>query len=313
MKVLFVSSGNSEQGISTVVKNQGESLRDQGIDIQYYNIVGKGVAGYLKNVLPLRRYVNKNRYDIIHSHYSLSAFTATLSGCKPLVVSLMGSDIRLGSFVKWVIKICSLLFWNVIIVKSKDMLDSVGIKSVEIIPNGVNVFLFKPRDKKSAQKKLGWDSSFKHILFAADPLRPEKNFQLLQEAYDRLKSRENIVLHSLKDIPREEIPAYMNASDVVLLTSLWEGSPNVIKEAMACNRPVVCTDVGDVRLIFGDTPGCFLVSFDSADVVEKLKTALSFAETYHDTKGRNRILDLGLDAESIARRIIDMYKKVIKN
>ncbi len=312
MKVLFVSSGNSEYKISTVVKNQGESLKDHGVDIQYYNIVGKGIVGYLKNILPLRRCVTKKQYDIIHSHYSLSAFTATLAGCRPLVVSLMGSDVRLGPLVQSVIKICHLLFWDMVIVKSQGMLGSVGAKSVEIIPNGVNTILFKPLEKKMAQKYLGWNSSLKHILFAADPLRPEKNFQLLEKAYNILKSKENIVIHSLGNIPHVEVPVYMNASDVVLLTSLWEGSPNVIKEALACNRPVVCTDVGDARLVFGDTPGCFFTRFDSGDVADKLKTALFFSETYRCTKGRDRIFELGLDSGTIAKRIIDVYRKALK-
>jgi glycosyltransferase involved in cell wall biosynthesis len=105
---------------------------------------------------------------------------------------------------------------------------------------------------------------------------------------------------------------YYNAVDVILLTSLHEGSPNVVKEAMACNCPVVSTDVGDVRWLFGDTPGYFITSFDYKDVVEKIKLAINFREKYYQTKGRERIIDLGLDSGTVAGRIIDVYRQVLK-
>jgi glycosyltransferase involved in cell wall biosynthesis len=103
----------------------------------------------------------------------------------------------------------------------------------------------------------------------------------------------------------------MNAADVVILTSLWEGSPNVIKEAMACNRPIVSTDVGDVRWIFGDTPGCYVTSNDAVDVAEKIQSALDFSKDQHVTKGRDRLLKLGLNADHVAVKILKFYQKSI--
>ena len=113
------------------------------------------------------------------------------------------------------------------------------------------------------------------------------------------------------DASYELITYYMNAADVLLLTSLWEGSPNVIKEAMACNCPIVSTDVGDVRWVFGETEGCYLTSFDPEDVADKIKLALVFAEEKNRTNGRKRIIEFGLDTETIANKIIDVYKKVV--
>lgn len=105
----------------------------------------------------------------------------------------------------------------------------------------------------------------------------------------------------------------MNASDVVVLTSLWEGSPNVIKEAMACNRPIICTNVGDVSLVFGNTLGCYLISFDPKDVVSKLTMALSFSEKHDKTNGRRRIFELGLDSKTVANRIINIYQSILNS
>ena len=92
-----------------------------------------------------------------------------------------------------------------------------------------------------------------------------------------------------------------------------EGSSNVIKEAMACNCPIVTTNVGDAAWVTGDTPGCYFTGFDPAGMVEKLTTAQSFAEKHNRTPGHNHLLQLRLDEASIATRIINIYKPVLFN
>ena len=91
-----------------------------------------------------------------------------------------------------------------------------------------------------------------------------------------------------------------------MLTSLWEGSPNVIKEAMACNIPIVSTDVGDVREVIGNTEGCYITSFEPEYIAEKIELALQFGKR---TDGRENIKHL--ESSLIARKIIDLYKKIV--
>ena len=274
-KVLFISSGNSKNGISPIIKNQGESLKAKGIELDYFTIKGKGLIGYLNNIPRLRKFLKVNHFDIVHAHYSLSAFTASLSGAKPLVVSLMGSDVHAGTFYKFVIKLFETLFWSITIVKSKSMYDQISIKKAEIIPNGVDFNKFKPLSKVDSQESLGWDINKKHVLFAANPIKEVKNFKLAGKAFDLLNLKQ-VELHSLNDVSNEQMPKYHNASDLILLTSLWEGTPNVIKEAMACNIPIVTTDVGDVKEIIGKTEGCYITSFDPQDIALKIQLALGF-------------------------------------
>jgi teichuronic acid biosynthesis glycosyltransferase TuaC len=306
MKVLFVSSGNSSNGISPIILNQGTSLQNQGASVAYFTIKGKGIIGYLKAIPKLQKFIKKNKFDIIHAHYSLSAFVATLSGAKPLVVSLMGSDVKSKKYFKLFIKLFNKFSWAKMIVKSEDMKLSLGIKEVEIIPNGVDFERFQPIDKIIALKETGWDNTKKHVLFAANPERYVKNFKLAKDAFDLL-NRSDIDLHFLNEVPNVQLPFYFNAADVVLLTSLWEGSPNVIKEAMACNRPIVSTDVGDINNLIGKTEGCYISSLDPKDIMIKIKKAVNHKL---DTNGREDVKHL--KSNEISQKIINLYLNVIE-
>jgi teichuronic acid biosynthesis glycosyltransferase TuaC len=312
MKVLFVSSGNSKNGVSPIVKSQGESLHKAGIHVEYFTIVGRGISGYLKNIIPLKDKIKKGRCDLVHAHYSLSALVATLAGCRPLVVSLMGSDMRLAPVFRWAVQLSSRLFWDALIVKSQDMLENCCLKKAMIIPNGVDISLFKPIEREKAIEALGWDKRKKHLLFSADPSRPVKNYPLFQKAIDVLETREDAQAHTLGGIRHTDVPFFINASDVVVLTSLWEGSPNMIKEALACNRPAVATNVGDINWLFGEQSGYLLTDFNPVDVANKIKLALEFSEKYLQTSGRQRIIELGLDSGSISKRMISIYQQVLK-
>jgi teichuronic acid biosynthesis glycosyltransferase TuaC len=217
----------------------------------------------------------------------------------------MGSDVQKKLLGSLMLKLFHLLSWQSVIVKSKSMKKKAGIKKCHVIPNGVNFKILKSIEKSTALHNVGFDPQKRHVVFVSDPGRHEKNFKLAEQAFDLLKAQ-NVELNVVSGVSYEKIPYYLNAADVLILTSLWEGSPNVIKEAMACNLPIVSTDVGDVRDVTGKTEGCFVTSFDPGDVAKKLEKALAFSKR---TKGREHIEHL--DNMVTAGKIIKIYEDVL--
>lgn len=321
MKILFVVSGNHERGISPIVKNQKEALQDAGVDVSLFEIRGQGLLNYLKNAFQLRYYLRKHHYFAIHAHYSLSAFVASLAGAKPLVVSLMGSDVKAAGWYKAFIKIFAKLFrWGALIVKSNDMHRDLGLEEAIVFPNSVNTERFVPKDKMECQQKLGWKmtNGIIHVLFPANYNRPEKDFPLAEEAVALVKKRfgdeRDLEIHWFDDYtPNSALPDWYNAADVVLLTSFYEGSPNVIKEALACCKPIVSTNVGDVAERTNGVEGCYVV--DRAETREEteqrvsdaLEKALAFEGL---TKGREKIFTDEISNQQAIGKLKAIYESV---
>lgn len=323
MKVLFVASGNSKNfEMSPFIKAQGETLINEGIEVEFFSVVGKGLTGYLRSARKLNAFLKGRKYDIIHAHYMLCGWVAVLSRPKtPIVLSLMGDD-AYGTYYKpyrvslksRYLTLLTLLiqpFLKGIIAKSRNILKYVYRKKItSIIPNGVRLEQFKDYNK-GFREELCLDPHKKYILFLADTSDPNKNFALLKQAHELLCD-ENIGLITPYPKPHDQIVKYLWSADVFVLPSFAEGSANVLKEAMACNCPLVATNAGDAWWVIGDTPGCFAAGYTPEDFSEKLKMALSFAEVNKRTKGRQRLIDLGLDASLVARKVIAVYNKTLK-
>jgi teichuronic acid biosynthesis glycosyltransferase TuaC len=309
VKVLFVSSGNKTGKPRDVVNNQGNALKKAGLDLDFFCVRGGGLRGYLSALPALRTRLKTNPSEIVHAHYSLCGFLAYFAGARPLIVSLMGSEAYGGGAVRLITRIFARFFWSYVVVKTREMQERPGLKNAVIIPNGVDLSVFFQRDKEEAMAKTFPDSKQINILFVADPGRAEKNFGLAHEAV-RMLNDGDVLLRPVFNIPNIDLPWFYSAADAVLLTSVWEGSPNVIKEAMACGCPIVSTDVGDVGWVIGSTEGTYLASQNASDISMKLREAIQYSQTTGRTKGSERIKELGLDSESISQAICSLYEEV---
>lgn len=308
MKVLFVSSGNKKGNISPIVYNQGESLKSAGVEIDYYTINQKGLLGYFRNLLPLSKAIHSKNYDVIHAHYSLCGFLVTLASpyFSNIVVSLMGS-FQKNTYKYYLIRILAAVRWKAVIVKSQRMKHQIGLSKAPIIPNGVQVDKFiLHQSREEIRLELGFLPTQKIIIFVSDPERQEKNFSLCKESVDCVTDK-NVKLITVFNKTQEEVVKYMLAADVLMLTSFTEGSPNVIKEAMAACCPIVCTNVGDVQHLLQEVKGTYIMNtFTSIEGAALLEKALNFNKR---TNGLEKLKVLGLTANEVANKIINLYNK----
>ncbi|MDP2173415.1 MAG: glycosyltransferase [Candidatus Cloacimonadaceae bacterium] len=303
--MLFVCSGND--GVSPIIRAQAESLKRIGIDLEIIPVVGKGYHGYFRFIKILRKHIRKTKPDLIHAHYSFCGIIAALSSRKKVITSLMGSDVNQTGIWRFIIKIYIKFVWKKTIVKSEDMRKKIGIKNTIVIPNGVDIEKFKPMDKRKCREEIGWDQTKKIILFAGNPERPEKNYALARQSVLTIE-RDDVELKVVYGMKHSQIPLMLNAADLLLLTSKWEGSPNIVKEAMACNIPVVSTDVGDVRLLFGNVAGFNLVDHNMEEICKSISSLLKSEQI---NEGRAQIIKLKMDSVSIARRLLALYKDAL--
>lgn len=321
MKVLFVARAKSKNlDISQFIKSQGESLRDtRSIHVYYYPIAGSALSSYIRSGRLIREFVEKNNIDVIHAHYIICGWSVVLSRSnRPIVLSLMGTDAygvyhskrpkltsRYLTLMTWMIQ----PFVDAIISKSKYIDSYVYLrKKANIIPNGIH--LANVLQNINVNKTdLSLDPTKIHLLFLGNPKDPRKNIDLVIKAIGVLNNPD-IELVTPYPISHNKVLQYMNATDVFIMSSYMEGSPNVVKEAMACNKPIVCTDVGDVRWLFGNEPGHFLSKFEPEEFAEKIRLAIKFSQKNGKTNGRQRITNLGLSIDSVAKQIVKLYEKI---
>ena len=304
MKVLIVASGNSAV-ISPFVKEQGDSLKEIGLDIDYFLIKGKGMTGYLKNYFNFIKIVKNNTYDIIHAHYGLSGLLATLQSHVPVVITFHGSDVNLNRTNFYLSFVASRLSdENIFVHESLSKKLSLFSDQTEIIPCGVNLNLFKPIDKLASRDKLGLDHNYSYVLFSSSFNNKIKNAALAKLA---LSNFENIILLEMKGYSREEVHLLMNAVDILIVTSHSETGPVVVKEALACNCPIISTDVGDVKELAKGTKNCYIVGYDAKHIEQRIRDILS---SNKKSDGRAAVKHFGL--EKIATDVYEVYKRVVK-
>lgn len=280
MRILIVCSGNAPNfkfsQHQAFVYDQVEALKrlDETLQFDYFFVTGKGLTGYLSCLKKLTCQLDSQAYQFIHAHVAMSGMLANLQRRVPVITTFHGSDINIPS-LRVVSLFVEMLSRRTIYV-SHNLANKaiyVGAKRV-VIPCGVDFDLFQPRSKQESRHKLGLHNHKKYVLFSSDFGNTVKNYPLARAALELLQE-DTIELLELKNFTRQEVALLFTAVDVALMTSFSEGSPQFIKEALACNCPVVSTDVGDARIVMGGIAGCYLTTYDPADVARKIKLVLT--------------------------------------
>ncbi len=304
MKVLVVAR-YKDNDFAPFVTEQVEALTEAGVVCRFFPVRSRGITGYLRQVPALRHAIREFKPDIVHAHYGLCGLFANLQRSVPVVTTYHGSDINEPGVRRLSKVAIGLSRFNIFV--SRRLLDMVApVKNSVVIPCGINLDDYPVVEKKEARRKMGLETDSKYVLFAGAFDNPVKNAPLAKEVAERVPGVE---LLELKGYSRRQVALLMQAVDAFLMTSISEGSPQVIKEALACGCPIVSVDVGDVSARVEGVSGCSVSnSQDPGQLAGLLQQTMAFQEK---TAGRERILADELDNRSVAKRLMAVYESIV--
>ncbi|MGH9587126.1 MAG: glycosyltransferase [Acidobacteriaceae bacterium] len=320
MKILIATAiypTPDNPAFGSFVRCQEQFLRQSGIDVDVMVLKGKNrKLMYPKAMVQLRKRLEG--VALIHAHYAYVGAVARTQWKVPVVLTYHGSDAmgvitptgapsRKGRMIS---AACRSLAGrcDAVIVQSKQMAGKFRHGNIHILPHEVDLETFQPTEINEARALLGLSPTKRYVLFAANPAIPVKRFPLAEAAVQRLRARDpNVELLVVYKEPQPRLALYMSAADVMVFPSYQEGSPNIVKQAMACNLPIVATDVGDVREVIGHTPGCHVCAPDAELFSQLLGEATSWP---FRTTGRGAVEHLA--GPLVAQRLIRLYEEVLR-
>jgi glycosyltransferase involved in cell wall biosynthesis len=303
---MYPSAARPSYGI--FVQEQIEDLRDLGVDVVLLAFdASTDRRAYLRAARRLRRLVASEPADLVHAHYGLTGAIAVTQRRLPVVTTFHGSDAN--GYVPWqtvVSRVAARL--SIPICVAPQLAERLGVPEATVIPAAVDTETFHPVDRVEARRRLGWAVDGTYALFPGSRTNRRKRPDLFDAALSRAQQdRPDLRGVSLEGLSRVEVATVMNAVDVTVLTSDYEGSPVAVRESLACQTPVVSVEVGDVDSVLAGLAGCAVVPRDPPAIASALVSAL----------GSDRAPELRERAERdsrprIAERLLAIYEQVVR-
>ena len=332
MKILIVASDKGGR-FSPFIEEQAAVLQKQGCEVLRFGITGHGARGYLRLLPALKKCIREQQPDLIHAHYGLSCLLASMQHLVPVVSTYHGSDIHDPHILPLSRLAMRRSAWNIFVSKTALLIaqnerflpSPVCLERCSVLPCGVDLQAVQIVGKAAARKQLHLPLDKTLVLFAGAFDNAVKDAPLAKKTMAELADAQLI---ELKGYSREEVFLLMQAADALLLTSRSEGSPQVVKEALACGCSIVSTDVGDVRELTAGIAGCYVASSrEPATLAALLREALAFARESeldkHEsdagqaqigrTNGRQRLIEKGYTNDRIARQLMEIYTSVLSS
>jgi teichuronic acid biosynthesis glycosyltransferase TuaC len=294
-----------QPGEGAFVWHQVEALRALGHRVEVVHVRGyQSRWNYLTGALRVFGATWKTSYDVVHVHYGLTGLSALLRWRTPMVVTLHGSDVLQGTLQPFISRLVSKVAAATIVVSPELAARCPGV----VIPCGVDLQRFRRVDRTFARETLGLPAATTLVLFPFDPARSVKRYDVAEAAVGELsKSGMDVALLPVWKVPNDQMPLYYSAADVMLLCSDTEGSPTSIKEALACELPIVSTDVGDVRTLLSGVDGAAICDATSSSLAAGIRRLLSTKQQFN-VSGRVAMQRYG--QETTVRAIEQVYRAV---
>jgi glycosyltransferase involved in cell wall biosynthesis len=288
------------------VRDQVEALRRiEGVEIELFTF-DTGSREYLRAGRELARRYRGQRFDVVHAHYGLCGWSALAVRGAPHVVTLHGTDLahpRVGPLSRVLARLVALpapVSASLARAGLPRLLD--GSHRIAVLPVGVNLERFHRIDRHDARARLGLDPSARYLLFPADPARPEKRFDRAQQ----IATAAGAQLISYGRRHPGDVPLMINAANAVLVTSEREGFGLATLEALACDVPVLATDVGVAPLVLRGIDGTLCAPFDPPTWTAALTPHL----TAEDTRVEGRARAALFDRNRLAERVFQAYRDI---
>lgn len=308
MKVLVVTNMYPTQArpvFGTFVREQVESLRLAGVDVDVMFVDGAGgKLNYLKGIFDLRKKLRSNKYDLIHAHYVFSGWIARMQRKVPVIVSSHGSD-TLG-FQGWLLRMLYPVV-DAMTITSRQNQNRAHLPNTIVLACGTDTNVFKPMDRNETRARLQWVPERRTILFVGVDV-PLKRLDIIRAAHSIVaEHRDDVDLFTAHKVSRDMIPVLMNAADVLVLASDTEGAPVVVREAAACNLPVVSVDVGDVAEFLDGMNNCYICERTPESMAKAVEYVLASGQR---SNGREFIDRYSIQAA--VEKLMALYKMVIE-
>jgi glycosyltransferase involved in cell wall biosynthesis len=322
MKVLILTAmwpTSENPAFGSFVHSQAHHLERAGVEVDVLVLQGRSrKLIYPRGVIELRKRLAANPADVVHAHYGYVGWVVRTQWKAPVVVTFHGDDAQgtIGENGKTrplsrvTAAFCRALgpLADAVIVQTERMARLFRGSNINVIPHEVDLEIFRPMSRSEARSRLGLSHEKKYILFAANPQIAVKRFPLAKAAWELLHGTDPTteLLVVCKET-QDRLALYMNACNALVFPSYQEGSPNIIKQAMACNLPIVATDVGDVRDVIGATHGCHVCPPSPEEFAQAIKKLLCSPAR---TRGRERVQHLS--GPLVAGRVIQVYEKTLR-
>lgn len=291
------------------VRDQVDEIRRRGVEVDLFEFP-RGRGEYLPATRRLRSLLRRQRFDLVHAHYGLAGWVARLAGAEPLVVTFHGTDVRhhlvghLSRRLAWRADLVAAVS-RALFLPEHGRPGLPAVPGSAVLPCGPDLSRFEPVPRGRARSELGLDPNGRYLFFPANPARPEKR-------HDRAAAVAQACEADLLvggSIEPEQMPLWVNAASAVLVTSDYEGFGMAAVEALACEVPVLSTDVGIAPYALGGVDGCLCASFNVAAWEVVARRHLEARDPRVDGAARAATLS----AAAMAERVIEAYEAVLED
>lgn len=306
MRVLLVTGmypTPARPGFGGFVRDQVEAVRAiGGVEIEVFAVEGAGSGRWVAAARELRRRYRSERFDLVHAHYGLAGWSALAVRGVPRLVTFHGTDLAhpvVGRMSRALARMIDLP--APVSVSLAAALPGAGTsRPAPVLPTGVNLDRFSRRDRAESRARLGLDRARPYLLFPADPSRPEKRHDRARE----LAVAAGAELLTYAEAGADEVPDMVNAVNAVVATSEREGYGLAPLEALACDVPVLSTDVGIAPVALRGIEGALCAPFDRDRWLHALEPHLADPDSRIEGRDRAALFD----RNRMAQRVLEVYQ-----